>query len=89
MAISLTPDQEEFVAQRLSNGAYDAPRQVIDEAFRLLREQEELDRFRLEQLRKEIALGIEEETQGLDEELDMAEIKAASRERAARMRGNA
>src|SRR5437899_1869907 len=88
MSISLTPEQEDFVKRRMSNGNYDAPRQVIDTAFQLLKEQEELDRIRIEELRKEIALGLEQEAQGLEGPLDMEEIKAASRERAAQLRGS-
>lgn len=86
MPISLTPDQEDFVNRRLSNGHYDVPRQVIDTAFQLLKEHEELDRIRIEELRKEIALGLEQEAQGLEAPLDMEEIKAASRVRAAELR---
>jgi antitoxin ParD1/3/4 len=82
MAISLTPDQEAFVARQMATGAYDAPYQVIEEAFHLLDAVQQLDKIRLEQLRKEIAVGIEQADRGELVELDMEEIKAEARRQA-------
>ena len=83
MAISFTPDQEDFVMKRMATGAYDAPYQVIEDAFRLLGAAEEMSRNRIEEIRKAVALGLEQEAAGQEGPWDIEEIKAESRRRAA------
>ncbi len=58
MNISLPPDPERFVSQMVESGRCTTPDEVIWIALRLFRDQEELRRIRLEELRKEIAIGI-------------------------------
>lgn len=57
MNVSLTPELEAFVHQRVKSGRYNSASEVIRESLRLL---EEKDRLRLEELRREIAKGIED-----------------------------
>lgn len=59
MNVSLTPQLEELVQQKVASGRYHSASEVIREALRLLEEQDRLREIRLGDLRKDIALGIE------------------------------
>jgi antitoxin ParD1/3/4 len=64
MNVSLTPELEELINQKVNSGLYHSASEVIREALRLLKEQDELRQVRLEQLRKEIAIGLEQLDRG-------------------------
>jgi antitoxin ParD1/3/4 len=63
MNLSLPPDLEQFVHQKVESGKYPTANDVIREGLRLLRERDE-DNQKLEELRREIAIGIEQIEQG-------------------------
>jgi len=63
MNISLTPELEDYVTQKVRSGLYQTASEVIREGLRLLREREELRGKRLEDLRREIAVGLEQANQ--------------------------
>ena len=64
MNISLTPELEQFVQSTVNNGRYSSASEVVWAALRLL-EQREMERLvRLEELRKEIMIGIEASDRG-------------------------
>ncbi len=79
MNVSLTPTLEEFVNQKVSSGMYSTASEVVRDALRLLEDRDRVRRMRLEELRKEIAIGIEQLERGeyttFDENL-VEEIKA-------------
>ena len=50
---------EEFIKQQLAEGRYASASEVIREGLRVLEDQEELRRIRLERLRAEIQKGID------------------------------
>jgi antitoxin ParD1/3/4 len=83
MSTALTPEQESFISQKIASGGYQSPTEVIDDALRLLRERDELAWLGQEELRKEIAAGIEQSQRGEVAPLDMEAIKQASRQRIA------
>lgn len=64
MNVSLTPELEEMVKQKVETGLYTSASEVVREALRLLQEQDLLKQIRLDQLRKEIAIGIEQADRG-------------------------
>ncbi|MEQ8542215.1 MAG: type II toxin-antitoxin system ParD family antitoxin [Coleofasciculus sp. D1-CHI-01] len=64
MNISLTPELEQFIDSTVKKGRYSSPSEVIQAALRLLEEREMERLLRLEELRKEIAIGIEHSDQG-------------------------
>jgi antitoxin ParD1/3/4 len=64
MNISLTPELEQFIDSTVKRGRYSSPSEVIQVALRLLEEREMERLLRLEELRKEIAIGIEHSDQG-------------------------
>ncbi len=57
MNISLTPELEQFVEARVKGGLYHSASEVIREGLRLLAEQDELKKKRLELLNLEIEIG--------------------------------
>jgi len=84
MNISLTPELEEMVRQKVESGMYNSASEVIREALRLFREQEQIRQQRLEELRREIQIGLDELDQGLGIPVDdevIEDIKARGRMR--------
>ena len=41
ISITLTPEQEKFIQNKLKSGKYNNPQEVINEAFKLLEKEEE------------------------------------------------
>ena len=64
MNVSLTPELETLVHDKVKSGLYTSASEVVREALRLLRERDELQRQRLDQLRREIAVGVEQLDRG-------------------------
>lgn len=58
MNVSLTPELEKMVGEKVKSGLYNSASEVVREALRLLREQDELRSARLEELRREVAQGV-------------------------------
>jgi antitoxin ParD1/3/4 len=85
MNVSLTPDLERLVQEKVTSGLYSSANEVVREALRLLQERDELRRIRLDDLRKEIAIGLAEADRGelLDGEQVMAELRLELEQRLA------
>ncbi|MFB2918537.1 MULTISPECIES: type II toxin-antitoxin system ParD family antitoxin [Aerosakkonema] len=64
MNVSLTPELEKFVQEKVKSGRYLSASEVVREALRLLQEEDQIRQLRLENLRKEIAIGIEQADRG-------------------------
>lgn len=80
MDIALTEDLESFIRERVASGKYPSTTDVIRAGLRLLAEHENLDERRLEVLRAEIRLGLEDEAAGRVAPYDRAEIERLGRE---------
>ena len=65
MNVHLGPVFDEFVAGLLKTGHYQTQSEILREGLRLLKEREEVQRLRLAELRKEIAVGVDQADQGL------------------------
>lgn len=81
MNVSLTPELEKMVAERVTSGRYASASEVIREALRLLEERDQLN-----QLRQEVRLGLEQLDQRRHRPFDdqaLARIKRQGRERVA------
>ena len=81
MNVSLTPELEKIVAERVTSGRYASASEVIREALRLLEERDQLN-----QLREEVRLGLEQLDQGRRRPFDepaLERIKREERERVA------
>lgn len=70
MNVSLTPQLEKLIKNKVSSGSYHSSSEVIREALRLLDEQDTLRQMKYDQLKKDIAEGL----QGESTPLDMEEI---------------
>jgi antitoxin ParD1/3/4 len=64
MNVSLTPELEQLVHEKVKSGRYLSASEVVREALRLLEERDQIRETRLEALRKEIAVGIEQGDRG-------------------------
>ncbi|MBX3073429.1 type II toxin-antitoxin system ParD family antitoxin [Candidatus Obscuribacterales bacterium] len=60
MNVSLTPELEKFVNDKVKTGLYNSASEVVRESLRLLRRQDELETLQLDELRREIRSGIEQ-----------------------------
>jgi antitoxin ParD1/3/4 len=58
MNVSLTPELEDLIAQKVQSGRYTSASEVIREALRLLEEQDQLRQQRLDAIRREIDEGL-------------------------------
>jgi antitoxin ParD1/3/4 len=87
MNISLTPQLEEMVRQKVMSGLYTSASEVVREALRLMDEKDQLQAAKLDQLRQAIQEGIDS---GPAVELDADDVKRAGRtRRAAKVEGGA
>jgi antitoxin ParD1/3/4 len=59
MNISLTPQLEQLVQERVKSGRYTSASEVIREALRLMEERDRLLRAKLDQLREDVREGVE------------------------------
>ncbi len=64
MNVSLTPQLEQLVHDRVSSGLYTSASEVIREALRLLARRDQLQTAQLERVRADIAVGIEQAESG-------------------------
>lgn len=80
MNVSLTPQLESFVKQKVSTGMYNSVSEVIREALRLLEEKEVLKAMKLEALKADIQDGIDSLDSGQGKPLDIESIKARGRQ---------
>lgn len=74
--VSLTPQLEDFIRQKVNSGKYHSASEVVREGLRLLEERDVIRTAKLEALRKEIQAGLDS---GPATPLDMEEIKAEAR----------
>ena len=65
MNISLTPELERLVDDKVKTGRYASASEVIREGLRLLEEQDETKQLRLAEVRRKIDRGIEQLDRGL------------------------
>lgn len=64
MNVSLTPELEQMVAEKVQSGRYTSASEVIREALRLLEEQDQLKRKRLTEVRQKIDRGLRQLDEG-------------------------
>lgn len=64
MNVSLTPELESFVTAKVETGMYGSQSEVVREGLRLLRERDQVMEARLQDLRSEVAEGLEQARRG-------------------------
>ncbi len=80
-SVTLSLHFESFVKAQISSGRYNSVSEVVHEGLRLLEDQDDLHRLKLERLRRDIQNGFDSGPAG---ELDIASIKRRGRERLAK-----
>ena len=70
MNVSLTPELEKFVDEKVKSGLYNSASEVIRESLRLLRRADEIEQLQLEELRREVGNGIKQMDAGQGVPLD-------------------
>ncbi len=78
MNVNLTPQLEELVRAKVDSGMYTSASEVVREALRLMDEQDQLRRARMDELRHEVRKGLES---GASESWDPTAVKAKARAR--------
>ncbi|BAZ82226.1 MAG: type II toxin-antitoxin system ParD family antitoxin [Sphaerospermopsis kisseleviana] len=86
MNVHLGTTFDQFVAELVDSGLYQSQSEVIREGLRLLKEREDLRKLRMEELRKEIQIGIDQLDRGEGVAFDAEKIKAEGRKRQAAKR---
>jgi antitoxin ParD1/3/4 len=79
MNISLSPELRKYVAEKVSSGQYHSPADVVAAALLLMKDEESLTAEEIEELRKEIAIGIEQADRGEFVEFTAKDIQAEGR----------
>jgi antitoxin ParD1/3/4 len=64
MTLLLTPELEIFIQSQVASGKYTSTNEVIIAALKLLKEHERIYQGRFEELKREIAVGLEEAERG-------------------------
>jgi antitoxin ParD1/3/4 len=64
MMVTLTTEQEKFIAEQLDSGHYRSAADVITQSLGMLRAQEEFIRSNVAELREKIAVGVEQIRRG-------------------------
>lgn len=75
MNVSLTPELETLVHDKVESGLYTSASEVVREALRLLRERDQIQQQRLAELRREIAVGLEQLDRGESTTYDEQSLK--------------
>ena len=78
MNVNLTDQLEAFVRDKVDSGLYNSASEVVRDALRLLEEQDQFRKAKLEALRVEIQKGLDS---GPAAPLDMRAIKTKARKR--------
>ncbi len=89
MNVSLTPELEKLVNDKVKSGRYNSASEVVRESLRLLQDHDDLKRIRRDELRREIMKGVDQIRNGESitlrskEDFDnfAADIKRRGRER--------
>jgi len=83
MNVSLPPELERLVTEKVASGLYGSESEVVREALRLLKERDEVRSLAVAELRKDVLAGLAELDRGESAVLDIAAIKAQARKQMA------
>lgn len=79
MNVSLSPELEQLIEEKVKTGMYNSASEVIRAGLRLLQEQDELRQIRLQELKREVQKGLDQIERG--EVVDGDEVFKELRER--------
>ncbi len=83
MNVSLTPDLEQLINQKVSSGMYHSPLEVIREALHLLDQQDDFQQERIDEMRQQIVAGLDQlkRGEGIQGEQVFEELRQKSQQR--------
>ncbi|MDD5141278.1 MAG: type II toxin-antitoxin system ParD family antitoxin [Verrucomicrobiales bacterium] len=83
MTVTLTAEQEQFIAEQLKDGHYRSADDVVAQSLGMLRAQEEFIRSNMTELREKIATGMEQIRRGevVDGETVIRNLRAKLQQR--------
>ncbi|MGB5037772.1 MAG: type II toxin-antitoxin system ParD family antitoxin [Blastocatellia bacterium] len=83
MNVSLTQDLEQYINTKVATGMYRSASEVVREGLRLLKERDEMHQFRLGEMRRQIAEGLDQLDRGerIPAERVIEELRERSRNR--------
>jgi antitoxin ParD1/3/4 len=84
--VSLTPQLEELVRQKVSSGRYNSASEVVREALRLMDTYEGLRETALAKLRADVEAGWQQVEEGKVSDFDPEAVKRRGREKLAKIR---
>lgn len=84
--VSLTPQLEELVRQKVHSGRYNSASEVVREALRLMDSYEQVRTTTLAKLRADVAAGWQQVEEGMVSDFDPEAVKRRGREALARRR---
>ncbi len=76
MNVSLTPELESLVQQKVQSGLYSSASEVVREALRLLNDRDTIQQQRMVELRREIKVGLDQLDRGEGIAHDKASLSA-------------
>lgn len=85
MNISLTPELEKYINEKVATGLYHSASEVIREGLRLLKDQDALREIRLNELRQRIHAGI---NSGEPQPFNVEDVIERGRKRHAQRKSN-
>lgn len=80
MNVSLTPQLENYIKQKVATGMYNSVSEVVREALRLMEERDSLQAMKLEALKVDIQQGLDSLEKGQGKALDIEQLKARGRQ---------
>jgi antitoxin ParD1/3/4 len=80
MNVTLPPELEERIRQRVESGMYGSASEVIREALNLFEAYEDVRTAKLDSLRQDITKGISDAKNGRTKEIDFASLKQQGRQ---------
>ena len=85
MNVSLTPELEKYVSEKVESGLYHSASEVIREGLRLLKDQDALRKIRIHEVRQQIQEGVnsgESQPLNVEEVIDRGRKRHAQRSKA-------
>lgn len=79
MNVSLTPKLEALIQDKVASGRYNSASEVVREALRLLEEYDRVRTMRLAELRRDIAVGVDQLERGQTTQHDNASLEALAK----------
>ena len=86
MTLKLPPQLEEAIRRKVESGMYASTADMLAQALELLEEHEQLRAIRLQKLREQVQVGLDQAERGEVSELDIEQVIEKARQQRRQMR---